>query len=30
MDIELINACIAKAQKWMDSPVFDAATKAEI
>ncbi|MEE1234373.1 MAG: phospho-sugar mutase [Bacteroidaceae bacterium] len=30
MDIELINACIAKAQKWMDSPVFDAETKAEI
>ena len=30
MDIELINACIAKAQKWMESPVFDAETKAEI
>ena len=26
----MINACIAKAQKWMDSPVFDAETKAEI
>ena len=30
MDIELINECIAIAQKWMDSPVFDAETKAEI
>ncbi|MBP3374763.1 MAG: phospho-sugar mutase [Bacteroidaceae bacterium] len=30
MDIELTNACIAKAQKWIDSPVFDAETKAEI
>ncbi len=30
MDMELINACTAKAQKWMESPVFDAETKAEV
>ncbi len=30
MDMELINACTAKAQKWIESPVFDAETKAEV
>ena len=30
MDIELINSCVAKAQKWIESPVFDAETKAEV
>ena len=30
MDLELIKSCTAKAQEWLESPVFDADTKAEV
>jgi phosphoglucomutase len=30
MDIQLIKECEAKAQTWLDSPYYDAETKAEI
>lgn len=30
MDIELIKECEMKAQQWLDSPVYDEETKAEI
>ena len=30
MDLELIKSCTAKAQEWLESPVFDAETKAEV
>jgi len=30
MDIQLIKECEAKAQTWLDSPVYDAETKSEI
>ena len=30
MDIQLIKECEAKAQAWLDSPYYDAETKAEI
>ncbi|MBR4130788.1 MAG: phospho-sugar mutase [Bacteroidaceae bacterium] len=30
MDIQLIKDCEAKAQAWLDSPYYDAETKAEI
>lgn len=30
MDNELIKACEAKAQAWVSSPVYDAATQAEV
>ena len=30
MDNELIQKCRALAQQWMDSPVYDADTKAEV
>jgi phosphoglucomutase len=30
MDNELIKQCMATAQQWLDSPVYDAQTKAEV
>ena len=30
MDLELIKECELKAQQWLDSPVYDDETKAEI
>ena len=30
MDNELIKSCQATAQQWLDSPVYDAQTKAEV
>ncbi|MBR1498703.1 MAG: phospho-sugar mutase [Bacteroidaceae bacterium] len=30
MDLQLIKECEAKAQAWLDSPYYDAETKAEI
>ena len=30
MDLQLIKSCTAKAQEWLESPVFDADTKAEV
>ena len=30
MDNELIKSCQATAQQWLDSPVYDAETKAEV
>ena len=30
VDIQLIKECEAKAQAWLDSPYYDAETKAEI
>ena len=30
MDNELIKACEAEAQKWLDSPVYDMETKKNV
>ena len=30
MDLELIKECEQKAQLWLDSPVYDDETKAEV
>ncbi len=30
MDLELIKSCETVAQKWLDSPVYDAETKAQV
>ena len=30
MDNELIQKCTATAQQWIDSPLYDAETKAQV